>query len=67
VSPLLAATLLALVHVGEGLLWFAVIILAVGRASHLLVRPAVKRWLDRVTGVIFIALGARLAVEGLRR
>ena len=66
VAPLLSATVLAVVHVGEGLLWFALIILAVGRAAHLLARPPVQAWLDRATGVILIALGVRLAAE-LRR
>ena len=67
VAPLIASTALAAVHVVEGLLWFTVIVLAVHRAAHVLARPAVKRWLDRLTGLVFVALGARLAGESFRR
>jgi threonine/homoserine/homoserine lactone efflux protein len=65
VAPLVASTALAAVHVVEGLLWFALIVLAVRRAARLLARPAVKGWLDRLTGLVFIGLGARLAAEGM--
>ena len=66
-APLLASTALALVHIAEGLVWCAALITAVHRAAGWLRRPAVRQRLDRVTGVIFVALGLRLAVEGMRR
>jgi threonine/homoserine/homoserine lactone efflux protein len=62
VPPLLAATAMALVHNVEGLLWFTVLVFLVRRTARLLSRPAVRRRLDQVTGVVFVAFGIRLAV-----
>jgi threonine/homoserine/homoserine lactone efflux protein len=62
VNPLIASLLLGLVHVAEGLLWFALLIFAVRRAAGWLGRPAVKRRLDQLTGVVFIAFGVRLSL-----
>jgi threonine/homoserine/homoserine lactone efflux protein len=33
------------------------------RGRNLLSRPAIKRMLDRATGIVLIGLGARLALE----
>ena len=46
-----------------GLVWLTGYALAVDRASGLLRRPAVRRALDAVTGVVLVALGLRLATE----
>ena len=45
------------------LLWLAVYALAVGHASGWLRRPGVRKALDRVTGVVLIGFGVRLALE----
>ena len=66
VSPLLASTAMALVHNVEGLVWFTGLVFVVGRAARLLSRPAVRRRLDQLTGVVFLAFGIRLAIQGHR-
>jgi threonine/homoserine/homoserine lactone efflux protein len=43
--------------------WLSGFALAASRASSALRRPAVKRVLDRLTGVVLIGLGLRLATE----
>lgn len=55
--------LLGLIHVLLGLLWFLILIAATSPVLRWLRRPAAVRWLDRATGGVFIAFGARLAVE----
>ena len=45
------------------LLWLAGYALAVGHASGVLRRPAVRRALDRFTGLVLIGFGVRLAFE----
>jgi threonine/homoserine/homoserine lactone efflux protein len=46
-----------------GLLWFAALIAATVPIAGLLRVPVVVRWLDRVTGGVFVAFGLRLALE----
>jgi threonine/homoserine/homoserine lactone efflux protein len=67
VAPLLGSVALAGVHVVEGLLWLGIVILAVGRAGRWLSRPAVRRRLDQLTGVVLVGFGVRLAAEGARQ
>ena len=45
------------------LAWLAAYAFAVGHASGYLRRPSVRRALDRLTGVVLIAFGVRLALE----
>jgi RhtB (resistance to homoserine/threonine) family protein len=45
------------------LAWLAVYALLIGRSSALLRRPGVRKVVDRVTGVVLIAFGIRLALE----
>ena len=59
-TPLL---LLGVVFAVLTLLWLAVYALAVGHASGWLRRPGVRKALDRVTGVVLIGFGVRLALE----
>jgi RhtB (resistance to homoserine/threonine) family protein len=66
VSPLLAALVLGAVHDVEGLIWFTALIFAVSRARTWLSRASVRRWLDRVTGLVFIGFGLRLALAKAR-
>ena len=63
VAPLLASTALAMVHNVEGLIWFTGLVFLVGRAARVLSRPAVKRRLEQVAGVVFIGFGIRLVLE----
>ncbi|MFG1958290.1 LysE family translocator [Nonomuraea sp. NPDC049028] len=55
--------LLAGVHVGEGLLWSGVLVGCAALMSGALRTPAVRRLLDRVTGVVIVAFGIRLALD----
>ncbi|HWF97588.1 MAG TPA: LysE family translocator [Steroidobacteraceae bacterium] len=61
------AMLLGAIHALLGLLWFACLIAAMGPLSRWLRNPKVVRVLDRITGVVFIAFGARLALESRGR
>ncbi|MBB2924345.1 LysE family translocator [Cellulomonas cellasea] len=61
VSPLLMGVLLAAVHNVLGMAWFAAIILATGFASRWLSGEVVARVTDRVTGIVLVAFGVRLA------
>ncbi|MDE2486492.1 MAG: LysE family translocator [Alphaproteobacteria bacterium] len=53
---------LACLHVAMGLAWFAVLIGGTRRVAGLLKRSGMVRWLDRLTGGVFLAFGARLAL-----
>jgi threonine/homoserine/homoserine lactone efflux protein len=54
---------LVAIHLATGFLWYPALILLVGRVRRVLLRPAVRRWLDRLTATVLIALGLRLAAE----
>jgi len=62
-NPLGYSLILALIHDLEGLVWFALLVSVVGRAAAVLSRPAVRRRLDQLTGLVYIAFGLRLAAE----
>ena len=55
--------LLASIHIAMGFAWLTAYAWFVDRIGGVLTRPAVKAWLERVTGGLLIALGARLAWE----
>ncbi|NUR93529.1 MAG: LysE family translocator [Nonomuraea sp.] len=55
--------LLAVVWALVDILWYGLLIWAVAKAKAFLGRPAVKRRLEQVSGVVLIGLGVRLAVE----
>lgn len=57
-----AALGMAVVLVAVDVLWFSTLAYAVDRAGTLL-RPRVRRAMERVTGGVMVALGLRLAVE----
>jgi threonine/homoserine/homoserine lactone efflux protein len=46
-----------------GVAWLVAYALLAARSREVLDRPAVRRLLDRVTGIALIGLGARLALE----
>ena len=55
--------LLAAIHGLIGLAWFAMLITATRPLARALKRPAVVAWLDRLTGGVFVAFAARLALS----
>lgn len=55
--------LLACLHVLLSLLWFSMLIAATLPLSRFLRHPSVLSLMDRLTGTVFIAFGARLAVS----
>lgn len=58
----LGSFLLACIHVGLSLGWFALLIGASGAARRAFGRPGAVRWLDRISGLVFVGFGARLAL-----
>lgn len=57
-----ASLVLAATHIGMGLLWLAFYVYLLGRLSDVLARAGVRRTLERLTGVVLVALGLRLAL-----
>lgn len=53
----------AVAHAVMGVVWLTAYAYVLARVGILLGRSGVKRWLERVTGGVLIALGARLALE----
>jgi threonine/homoserine/homoserine lactone efflux protein len=62
-NPLGYSLVLALIHDVEGLVWFALLIVLVGRVAAWLSRPAVARRLEQLTALAFVGFGLRLALE----
>lgn len=63
-EPVFAKSLLlAAIHASMGLVWMSGYAFLVTKAGDVLRSPSVKRILDRVTGIVLIAFGVRLAVE----
>ena len=71
VAPAPFIFLLASLHVLMGLVWFAALIAATRPIAKVLKRPAVVRWLDRATGLVFLGFrgeaGARASLDRLQR
>ena len=62
-APHLAmGTLLTCVHVTEGLIWSAALVAFAGALRNWLRRPVARRVMDRVTGVVVVGFGLRLAL-----
>ena len=55
--------LLASIHAAESIGWFGVLVSAMARVRRLLERDRVRRILDRVTALVFLGFGARLAFD----
>ena len=62
-SPAPVIVLLTLIHVAMGLCWSGVLIAATTPLKRWLQHRAVVRWLDRLTGGVFIGFGVRLVLE----
>jgi threonine/homoserine/homoserine lactone efflux protein len=59
------ALVLALIPVGMSVIWLSIYAMLIDRIAAVLRRPAVRRWQERVLGVVFIGFGVRLASERL--
>jgi len=57
------SVLLASIHNVLGLIWFAALVVATKPLLGALRRPGVMRWLDRLTGGLFLAFGLKLALD----
>jgi threonine/homoserine/homoserine lactone efflux protein len=55
--------LLAVIHAAIGSVWLGCLIAATRPIAGMLKKAAVVRWLDRVTGGVFLGFGVRLALE----
>ena len=55
--------LLGLLFNAMGVCWLICYATAVARGRNVLVRPRVRRMLDRISGLVLVGLGARLALE----
>jgi threonine/homoserine/homoserine lactone efflux protein len=63
-APVLGTSLLlAGIHATQGILWLSLVVVVVHRAGAAMRRAAVRRWLERLTGVVLIGFGARVALE----
>lgn len=54
---------LAGIHILMGVLWFGLLISAAQSVARFLRRGSTVLWLDRITGSVFLAFAARLALE----
>ena len=54
--------LLALLHALLGVAWFALLIFATRPIARALKRPSVIRRMDRLTGLVFVSFGVKLAL-----
>ena len=61
--PTLTMALLVLCHQVLGIVWLMLTALLVSRGRNVLSRPAARRWLDRVTGVVLLGFAGRLALD----
>ncbi|MCX4527129.1 LysE family translocator [Streptomyces sp. NBC_01551] len=59
--PAAGMALLVLVHVLLSVLWLGSYVYVLSRARHFFARPRVRATLDRLTGVVLIAFGIRVA------
>jgi cytochrome P450 family 135 len=50
------------VYALEGILWLSLVCVVVGRVGAVMRRPSVRRTLERITGVVLIGFGVRVAV-----
>jgi threonine/homoserine/homoserine lactone efflux protein len=55
--------LLATIHATEGLVWFAVLVVATRSVSAWLRQPRVARTINQASGVVFIGFGVRLLLD----
>ncbi|MDI3386411.1 LysE family translocator [Streptomyces sp. B-S-A8] len=63
VAPHLGMTLLVLVHAALTLAWLGGYVLVLAKARPFFERPVVRRAMDRVTGVVLIGFGVKVATS----
>ncbi|MEU3660301.1 LysE family translocator [Streptomyces sp. NPDC032940] len=63
ISPRLGMGLLVLLHAALTLVWLSGYVLALAKAGAFFERSAVRRALDRVTGVVLIGFGIKVATS----
>ena len=56
------AYILVATHSLINILWFSFLVLLIKRATHVTRSVRFKRWLNSITGFIFIGLGSKLAL-----
>jgi threonine/homoserine/homoserine lactone efflux protein len=61
--PAAGMALLVLVHVLLTLAWLSTYVYVLSRARRFFARPRVRRTMDRVTGVVLIGFGVRVATS----
>lgn len=62
-SPHLGMALLILIHAALTLVWLGSYVLVLAKARAFFERPAVRRAMDRVTGVVLIGFGIKVATS----
>jgi threonine/homoserine/homoserine lactone efflux protein len=63
-QSVLAQTLFfTLLHIVVGLIWLTTYAQIVDRARQVLTRERIRRWVERSTGAVLVALGVRVAFE----
>jgi RhtB (resistance to homoserine/threonine) family protein len=62
-NVLAQSLLFAVAHAVLGIVWLSAYAYVLARLSRLFARSGVRRWLERVTGVVLVGLGLRLAFE----
>ena len=62
-NVLAQSLLFAFAHAVMGIVWLSLYAYVLARLSAFFARYGVRQWLERVTGVVLVGLGARLALE----
>ena len=62
-SSTLWGVLLVAIHLAATYVWYPVLISIANRARGLLLRDKVRKWMERTTATVLIAVGIRLAME----
>jgi threonine/homoserine/homoserine lactone efflux protein len=63
VSVAPASLMLGGIFLAEGIVWLTTIVWLAGRLSAILGRPAIRRRMERLTGLVMLGFGVRLAIE----
>lgn len=59
-NPLVDTFVLAAVQMALSASYYTLVVLAIGVARRVLSRPVVRRWMDRVSGLVLVGLGIRM-------
>lgn len=62
VSVASASLMLAGIFLAEGILWLTMVAWLGGRLSAIVSRPSIRRRIDRLTGMVMVGFGVRLAM-----